>query len=187
MRRNFDLAHELGHLLLHYKVEFTMQDKSSYRQLEDEANNFASSFLLPEKSFRNDCLEIVKVSNPDAYIDLKQKWQVSLQAIAIRAFKLNIIDYQKYRYFFISINKKGYKIIEPLDNEIPICHPTKVKSILQLLFDKRLYMVSDLMNDLKVDLSFLTLLTGIEEEFFYNNLQKENRKFSVNELSIKLN
>ncbi|HHY73614.1 MAG TPA: ImmA/IrrE family metallo-endopeptidase [Bacillus bacterium] len=29
VRRNFDVAHELGHLLLHYKVEFTMQDKNT--------------------------------------------------------------------------------------------------------------------------------------------------------------
>ncbi|MEK4025907.1 ImmA/IrrE family metallo-endopeptidase [Mammaliicoccus sciuri] len=35
-RRN-DLAHELGHLLLHYKVKFNMQDRKSYRALEDDA------------------------------------------------------------------------------------------------------------------------------------------------------
>src|SRR5699024_381834 len=32
VRRNFDLAHELGHLLMHYKVEFTMQDKKRDRK-----------------------------------------------------------------------------------------------------------------------------------------------------------
>jgi hypothetical protein len=46
-----------GHLLLHYKVEFTMQDKKSYRQLEAEAHAFASEFLLPESQFRTDCSE----------------------------------------------------------------------------------------------------------------------------------
>ncbi|MBA4538150.1 XRE family transcriptional regulator [Bacillus aquiflavi] len=185
VRRNFDLAHELGHLLLHYKVEFTMQDKKSYRQLEDEANQFASMFLLPEDSFRKDCNGIVKVSNPDAYLDLKQKWHVSLQAIAMRALKLKIINYQQYRYFFMSINKKGYKFIEPLDYEIPINRPMKMKSILQLLFDHDLYSVSDLMDELKVDQSFLTVLTGIEEEFFTKHRQKENKNFTVSELTFK--
>lgn len=84
---------------MHYKVEFLRQDKKSYKTLEDEANLFASEFLLPEKQFKEDCKGIAKVSNPDAYIDIKQKWQVSLQAIAIRAFRLEIIDYQQYRYF----------------------------------------------------------------------------------------
>ena len=72
-RRNFDLAHELGHLLLHYKVEFNTLNKQEYRKMEDEAHLFASAFLLPEEEFRNDCLNIAKISNPDSYIDLKSK------------------------------------------------------------------------------------------------------------------
>src|SRR5699024_180368 len=45
VRRNFDLAHELGHLLLHYKTEFTHLDKSGYKEIEKEANLFAGAFL----------------------------------------------------------------------------------------------------------------------------------------------
>ena len=108
-RRNFDLAHELGHLLLHYKVEFNMQDRKSYRDLEDDAYSFAAEFLMPEE-FRIDCEGISKVSNPDSYFEIKQKWEVSLQAIAMKAYKLGLMEYQQYRYFFMSINKKGYKM-----------------------------------------------------------------------------
>lgn len=185
VRRNFDLAHELGHLLLHYKVEFTMQDKKGYKDLEAEANNFASAFLLPEEQFRRDCSGIVKKSNPDAYVDLKGKWLVSLQALAMRAFKLNIINYQQYRYFYMSINKKDYKVIEPLDKEIPINHPRKIKSILQLLFENGLYTVTEIEEEFKVDLSFLSFLTGIEIEFFERHQQSEKRSFSVTDLNFK--
>lgn len=185
VRRNFDLAHELGHLLLHYKVEFTMQGKRAYKILEHEADTFASIFLLPEEQFLNDCKQIVKKSNPDAYIDLKQKWLVSLQALSTRAHKLGIIDYQQHRYFYMSINKKGYRKVEPLDNEIPIIRPSKVKSILQLLFEKDLCSVSELMNELKVDQQFLINLTGIEEGFFEKYRNLEERSFSVTELDFK--
>jgi len=185
VRRNFDLAHELGHLLLHYKVEFTMQEKRAYKILEHEADTFASIFLLPEEQFLNDCKQIVKKSNPDAYIDLKQKWLVSLQALSTRAHKLGIIDYQQHRYFYMSINKKGYRKVEPLDNEIPIIRPSKVKSILQLLFEKKLCSVSELMNELKVDQQFLINLTGIEEDFFEKYRNLEERSFSVTELDFK--
>lgn len=186
-RRNLDLAHELGHLLLHYKVEFTMLDKKSYRAYEDEAYSFASEFLLPEEIFNKDCMGIVKVSNPDSYIDLKEKWEVSLQAIAMRSYKLDLMEYQQYRYFCMSINKKGYKTLEPLDDEIAISRPMKIKSILQLLFEKGIYSVSILLDDLKVDLEFLTILTGIEKEFFDIFLQKEQKVFTVNELAFKQN
>ncbi|AXI00764.1 ImmA/IrrE family metallo-endopeptidase [Sporosarcina sp. PTS2304] len=183
-RRNFDLAHELGHLLLHYKVEFSMQDKSSYRMLEDEANSFASAFLMPEE-FQKDCTDIVKVSNPDAYLELKEKWEVSLQAIAMKVHKLGLMEYQQYRYFFMSINKKGYKKIEPLDDKILVNRPTKVKSVLQLVFEKGLITLSDLLDELKVDQEFLTQLTGIEKEFFFKYLQKERKSFTMSELVIK--
>lgn len=91
---------------------------------------------MPKDQFLLDCSNIVKKSNPDTYFEMKQKWLVSLQAIAIRAFKLEVIDYQKYRYFYMLINKRGYKVNEHLDNQIPIERPTKVKSILQLLLMK---------------------------------------------------
>ncbi|GIO25503.1 helix-turn-helix domain-containing protein [Ornithinibacillus bavariensis] len=187
VRRNFDLAHELGHLLLHYKVEFSIQDKKDYRALEDEANQFASEFLLPEYQFSLDCENIGKKSNPDAYIELKEKWLVSLQAMAARAFKLGIIDYQQYRYFYMLVNKKGYKQVEPLDNRIPIERPSKVKSILQLLFDKEFYTVTEIMDELRINQGFLTILTGLEEEFFTKNRQREDNSSTVNELIFKTN
>lgn len=179
VRRNFDIAHELGHLLLHYKMDFTMQDKKAYRQLEDEAHLFASAFLLPEEKFREDCNNILKKSNPDSYIDLKQKWQVSLQALGMRAFRLGLISYQQFRYFYMLINKKGYRKSEPLDDVIPISKPSKVKSILQLLFDEGFYSVTKLMDELRVDRYFLTILTGIDEAFFEKNQQKEFPDFTV--------
>ncbi|WP_047979748.1 spr1629 family repressor/antitoxin [Ornithinibacillus contaminans] len=187
VRRNFDLAHELGHLLIHYKVEFSVQDKKDYRVLEDEANYFASEFLLPEEEFIKDFKYIEKKSNPDAYIDVKQKWLVSLQAIAIRAFKLGLIDYQQYRYFYMVVNKKGYKTSEPLDPTLAIQHPFKVKSILQLLFDNGFYSVTGLMDEMRIDQSFLSILTGLDEDFFILNRNKEEKRFSVNELNVKTN
>lgn len=142
VRRNFDLAHELGHLLLHVTHEFNMQDTESNKILEKEANLFAGEFLLPEEQFIEECASIAKKSNPDAYVDLKRKWEVSLQAIAIRAFQLRLISYQQYRYFYMLINKHNYKQMEPLDNEIPIKKPAKVKTILQLIFEKNFYIDS---------------------------------------------
>lgn len=183
-RRNFDLAHELGHLLLHYKVEFNILDKQTYKKIEEEANLFASEFLLPEEEFRKDCLNLIKVSNPDSYIDLKMKWMVSLQALAMRANKLEILTHQQFRYFFMSINKKGYRKIEPLDNDIPIERPMKIQSILQLLFEKGEYSVSSLIDDLKVDIGFLSLITGINEAFFEKYVDTEQRSFSVSDIRI---
>ncbi|KEF38699.1 putative Zn peptidase [Schinkia azotoformans MEV2011] len=184
VRRNFDLAHELGHLLLHYKTEFNMLDKQTYKIKEDEAHLFAAEFLMPVEEFREDVLKITKISNPDAYIELKEKWLVSLQAMAMRARNLDLITHQQFRYFYMSINKKGYRKNEPLDSDIPIERPMKIRSILQLLFEKKIISLEHLTDELKVDISFLTIITGIEEDFFKKYANIEQQSFSINDLKI---
>ncbi|WP_258866469.1 ImmA/IrrE family metallo-endopeptidase [Enterococcus mundtii] len=60
VRRNFDLAHELGHLLLHPYVDFPLLDKNERQQVEREADYFASSFLLPSQIIQEDREKIKK-------------------------------------------------------------------------------------------------------------------------------
>lgn len=48
-RLNFSLAHELGHISLkHYKF-YASTDKAKLDYIEEEANEFAAQFLVPEK------------------------------------------------------------------------------------------------------------------------------------------
>ena len=56
-RIRFDLAHELGHILLHpwsESLEMIMREEVKMR--EKQANMFASAFLLPADDFRC-CIE----------------------------------------------------------------------------------------------------------------------------------
>ncbi|CYL27116.1 transcriptional regulator [Streptococcus pneumoniae] len=61
-------------------------------RLEQEANYFASCFLLPKEEFLVKFEERVgkRVSNPDSYILLKSDLNVSIQALEYRAFKNEI-------------------------------------------------------------------------------------------------
>lgn len=186
-RRNFDLAHELGHLLLHYKVEFPLLDKKSMREYEHEANMFAGEFLLPESEFVNDFQYISRVSHPDSYIEMKQKWMVSIQALAFRAQYLDLISYQQYRYFNIMLNRLKYKEIEPLDKALPLPRPGKLRSILQLLFENEYFSLDWLLDSLGVDVEYLMNLTGIDSEFFKQYQKRQARKFSINDLNFKVN
>lgn len=184
-RRNFDLAHELGHLLLHYKVEFSSLDNKSHREHEFEANLFAGSFLLPEEEFRHDILLLPKKSNPNSYIDLKRKWHVSIQALAYRAQSLELLEYQQYRYFNIKLNQQGYKIKEPLDDELRVSRPGKIRSILQLLFERNYLPLQTLLDKLMVDIEFLSNLLHIEADFFRKYQDIVGKQFTVSDLNIK--
>lgn len=187
VRRNFDLAHELGHLILHYKMGFMELDSKTYKDIEKEADLFAGCFLLPVEEFKNDFKDLIRSSNPDSYIDLKSKWKVSIQALAIRAKKLDLLTQEQYSYFWRSITRKGYKKVEPLDDKLLIAQPSKVKSILKLLFENSL-IDYEYLTEKKffVNSEFLYNLTGISADFFESYNKIESKNFDSNIL-IKLN
>ena len=174
VRRNFDIAHELGHLLLHYKVEFTNLDTKEHKNIENEANLFAGAFLLPKKSFLQDMETVSRVTNPDAYLDLKKKWKTSLQVLGYRAANLGILDSKNHRNFYAALHRKDYLKREPLDESLSIQRPHKIKSIINLVTKKELIDLREMMEkDWMVEVQFFNRITGIEVDFFNNYLKKD--------------
>lgn len=108
-RRRFDIAHELGHLLLH------RNRAPSGKGLEEEANTFAAGFLLPEDPFTAECPRRLVWSE---LIELKQRWKVSLAAIVRRAFELGIYSEATYRRGFSQLNRRGWRKNEPAEPEM---------------------------------------------------------------------
>lgn len=81
-RKNFSLAHELGHLVLHCGGE-----NCGSELMEDEANEFAACFLMPEKELRENIIHV----NAENLRSLAVKWGVSPQAILERCWKLGML------------------------------------------------------------------------------------------------
>lgn len=173
VRRNFDLAHELGHLLLHYMKDVRTKDKKRENKLEQEANLFASCFLLPDHAFKKDFLQIKSLTNPDSYLVLKEKWLVSIQAIAFRANKLGLLEYDKYRRFNMAINRKGYKKREPLDDKLPLVKPARLKSLFDIVFTNELSL-DEFLRKYSIEVGFLTRIFGFEAAFLVKYLNESN-------------
>ncbi|PGC57656.1 transcriptional regulator [Bacillus toyonensis] len=172
VRRNFDIAHELGHLLLHHQMDIGELSTSQYNEIEQEAHLFAASFLMPKEEFIGDLQCISKISNPNHYIELKRKWKVSLAAMGHRAYSLGMMSYQQYRYFNVLLHRYGYKLKEPLDSEIPIVRPGKIRSIFQYVLDKKIITVEQLLVKLQCEIELLTYLFNIEVSFFEKYIEK---------------
>jgi Zn-dependent peptidase ImmA (M78 family) len=103
-RSRLDGAHELCHLVMH-------QDNGVMgRQAEDQANLFASAFLMPKA----DVLATLPVAHSlEQLIRAKARWRVSVAALNHRLHKLGITSDWKYRDFCIQIAKLGYNTQEP--------------------------------------------------------------------------
>lgn len=110
----FDMAHELGHILLHpWSENLELISKEDFRTLERQANMFASALLLPRESF----IQEVQAYPTDLnyYIYLKKRWNCSIQAMIYRAHQLGVISDNQYQYMMRQVSKKGWRIKEPED------------------------------------------------------------------------
>ena len=95
-RRQFSAAHELGHIILHAnKINMNEIERSEFREIERQANLFASELLLPEEEFKKD---LIMPTSLKSYEILKRKWHVSILAMMMRACNLNIITQNQFQY-----------------------------------------------------------------------------------------
>lgn len=114
VRLRFDMAHELGHILLHTWEEKTDDiQKDEFNGIEKQANMFASAFLLPKNSFGKDVS--LYPTDLEYYKYLKKKWKVSIQAMMYRAHQLNIITTNQFQYMMRRVSKNGWRTHEPGD------------------------------------------------------------------------
>ena len=75
-RLRFDMAHELGHILMHSWGEDNEDvSKDEFNAREKQANFFASALLLPKETFSRSVSAYP--TNIDYYKSLKKKWKVS--------------------------------------------------------------------------------------------------------------
>ena len=120
-RIRYSLAHELGHMLMH--LEHPPKFKES---VEDEADLFASEFLMPQAEIA----PLLSDLSWPALADLKRYWRVSMRSLVRRAYSLEIIDKVKYRQLQIRFSQKGYNRKEPIN--LPIENPSIIRETIDL-------------------------------------------------------
>lgn len=130
-RQRLTIAHELGHVIMHTIPTSTM---------EDEAFEFASEFLMPESEIRGFLFPL----DLDLLIRLKQKWQVSMQAILRWARMIGALKDSYYRYMMIKLSKAGWRTMEPLDDTMQPEKPKMFHDLVNLFLDELRYQPEEL-------------------------------------------
>ncbi|MDF2939707.1 MAG: Transcriptional regulator, family [Gammaproteobacteria bacterium] len=125
-RARFDMAHECGHLVLHNGLE------SDNYKLEDEANRFASAFLMPKDSFIKEFSKSKKIDWKNL-TRMKLRWKTSYHALIRRAFDLNLIDTILLRRAHVYLVKSGQRIHEDYDEDIPQEIPELINDAIKTL------------------------------------------------------
>jgi Zn-dependent peptidase ImmA (M78 family)/DNA-binding XRE family transcriptional regulator len=104
-RSRFDAAHELGHLVLHGQGCDLVKSAA-----EQEANEFASAFLMPRESVAGHMPTSPLI---DQIIYGKQIWNVSALALTYRLHDIGMLSDWHYRTTCIELGRRGYSLSEP--------------------------------------------------------------------------
>ncbi len=130
VRRHFDAAHELGHIVLHnFNEDMEALSKEDFTKMEKQANLFAASFLLPKDAFLEDVS--FRPNSLEHYKNLKLKWNASIMTMIIRAFSLSAITPNQYQYLMRQYSYKGWRRKEPYDNDLLVPEPTILRNAVE--------------------------------------------------------
>ena len=128
----FTLAHELGHI--------TMHQKSPNPEIERQANEFASEFLMPERDIKPYLIDI----SIDKLASLKPFWKVSMSALLKRAVDLQMVTPRHSRTLWMQLSSAGYKSREPSELDLPKEPPTLLKEIINTYVNDMGYKTKEL-------------------------------------------
>lgn len=127
-RQRFDLAHEVGHILLH------TSDQAGSREIENEANRFAGELLAPSEEIANYLPSTTNSGGWRQLRTLKERWGLSMQALLYRARHLGIMSEPAYRNAMKTVSKLGWRRGEPGNRSI-LESPGLLPSAISLLSD----------------------------------------------------
>lgn len=164
-RKRFTLAHELGHLIMHCSSEFPVPE---YRDKEQEANEFASEFLMPTKAIRG---SLEGLMYRDLH-SLKKYWLTSKSSIVRRAYDLNAINKERYMFFNIELSRNGERKRE--SESVSIDMPSIFKEAMRLHFEELGYSSKDIAEAFSLSNDVIDNFSSLR------NLMKPRLKISYN-------
>ncbi|SHM30641.1 XRE family transcriptional regulator [Flavobacterium chilense] len=170
-RKVFTIAHELGHILMHFKGGIISED----RNVENEADRFASSFLMPSSEIKSSLYYLTD----EKLGDLKRYWKVSIQALLFKAKDTGALTQDQYRRWVTKISYYGWRKQEPLEFEIS--EPKLLYKMLKLHFQDLQYSKNELcemfgLNEIEFDKIYLQSSSDLQD---YLNVDSKVRKLKV--------
>lgn len=162
VRRRASIAHELGHLILHRNVPASCLDsKTTHNLMELQAHRFASAFLFPRNSF---CEEVL-TPNMNTFYALKSRWKVSIQVMIKRSYQLGFIDKNEEKSLNISIARRRWRKLEPLDDVLELEYPSLLKRAFSMLFEANVQSRSQAVDAIRLSRKDIEELANLESGF----------------------
>ena len=161
-RSRFDLAHELGHLVLHRHIQRTT-DRDRHKLMEKQAHHFAGAFLLPAETFASDVRMPVTL---DDLLLLKRRWGVSVAAITMRLHALGLLDEEGKLALFKRRSARWGGKSEPGDGDRKPEQPRLLRRTIDLLVDENVMPLDAIPRHIGLAAFDIEMLAGLPESYF---------------------
>ena len=146
VRSRLDLAHEIGHMVLHSRVnEEQLRKADTFRLIEDQAFLFGAALLLPEHAFLEDLYSL----SLDGMCAFKPKWKVSIAMMIERLKNLGILNEERYRRLRINYSTRQWNRSEPYDDEDRIQQeqPTFLAKAVKMLVQENIQSTEEIVSN----------------------------------------
>ena len=161
-RSRFDLAHELGHLILHRHIA-RPTDRERHKELEQQAHKFAGAFLLPAETFASDVRMPVTL---DDLLLLKRRWGASVGAILMRLRALKLLDDEGAQALFKRRSARWGAKSEPGDGDRAPERPRLLRRTIDLLVDENVMPLEAIPRHFGLASHDIEMLAGLPEGYF---------------------
>lgn len=163
VRARFDAAHELGHLVLHrFVAPEDIEDPKVLKLIEAEAHRFAGALLLPRGAFPNE----VYTPRLDAFVGLKPRWKVAIQAMVYRCKDLGIFDDAQVTSLYKQISYRKWRTREPLDDKLPLETPSLLRKVIEVIVGAGRKSRDTIVSDLRLSGTMVAAFCGLPVEYF---------------------
>ncbi|WP_299791206.1 ImmA/IrrE family metallo-endopeptidase [Ramlibacter sp.] len=161
-RSRFDLAHELGHLILHKHIT-DPSDRDRHKLLEKQAHYFSGALLLPAETFAS---EIRMPVTLDDLLLLKRRWGVSVGAIVMRLRALSILSEEGAQVLFKRRSARWGAKSEPFDGDRPPEQPRLLRRTLDLLIESGVLTLESIPRQIGLSALDVQMLAGLPDGYF---------------------
>ncbi|QBO35144.1 ImmA/IrrE family metallo-endopeptidase [Periweissella cryptocerci] len=164
--RNFVLAQQLGHLLLHQGIDMNTISAQDFRDLTHEAIEFAYELLLPTEEFVKTFNKAIKdPTHLVEYLPIREHFQVSVKNIQRRALILEMYEPDVAGKLMTELRREKWERREPGDDTDMIYLAGRNISILTGLFRMSPMTLAMFLKEFQIKLEFLQSLFGTKMEY----------------------
>jgi Zn-dependent peptidase ImmA (M78 family) len=114
-RQRFNVAHELGHVLMHLPIanDADVRNTALHKVMEQQAHRFAGALLLPRRVLAQN----VRYFDFEEFLEIKARHGISICAQIMRCRQLGYIGEDQFRELWGKAGRKGFRkpLGEPLD------------------------------------------------------------------------